>query len=167
MVRIEIVLLFVALAVPSILAQDVQPEQVEIKGSANPELIPERDAYWMLFMHMADGPRSLSRGARIRFLRPSGLSDVQIEAVLSAATEYQAASTAIRAGLKDFLKAHPERPMPAAVRAEFDSVAARELAALESALGRMRSSLDAEARWRLKKFVNTTVKATMTMTKPK
>ncbi len=162
----RMLLFLVVLAAPLIVAQAVQPGQVEIKGSANPELIPERDAYWMLFMHMADGPRALSRGARAGFIRSSGLADPQIEAVVQAANEYMASSVQIRSELKAFLKANPERPMSDRVRAEFDSVAARELAALESAIARLRAGLDSEGRWQLKKFVNSTVKSSMSMMKP-
>jgi hypothetical protein len=164
--RIGFFFFLAAAAAPLMLAQSVPAGQTEIKGSENPELIPERDAYWMLFMHMADGPRAMSRRARILFLQPSGLTEAQMDAVIDAATEYMAASNAIREQFKRFLSANPERPMPAAVRAEYEFVAARELAAFEAAFQRLRSNLDAEGRWRLKKFVNTAVKATMIMTKP-
>lgn len=124
---------------------------VEISGKEHPELIPDRDAYWMLLLTVSDGPQAFSPGARREFLRPFGLTDAQVDHVLRVANQYRAASAELQTQ-----------------RGAVDTVqmGARQVEALEEAIQRLRAGLDSEARWRLKRFLELSVKSTMVLTRP-
>jgi hypothetical protein len=158
--------LLVLLAFPLFLqAQIASQGTVDIDGSKAPALIPDRDAYWMLFLHLSDGPGAFQRSDRVRYLKPSGLSIPQIDSVLNAANEYRFATDAAREKRKSIKASFSERPLPPAAISALDSAALEDSNALDATIQKLKASLDAEGRWRLKTFLDGTMKATMTLTK--
>lgn len=97
----------------------IAADRVIVDGAKNPERIPDRTAWLMLFRSVADGPNAPDRPTRAALLGTSGLSSVDINTVILAANE---ALARIHSMEGPILNAFPASEKAAAMRAQRDEI---------------------------------------------
>ncbi len=142
-----------------------QVKRTTIDGSQTPEMIPDAEAYQMMFLTLSDGKASLSRGARLNYLAPSGLSEAEMEIVLDASNQFAIYADSVGQKYKSLIEQRKagsisQDELSARIRWVYD--------AAKSQLKEMISSLEAElgssASTKLLALVRTKVKRSMTYT---
>jgi hypothetical protein len=137
------------------------PARNGIKGSAHPELIPDREAIAMFFIHISDGPAALPWQARVNLLAPSGLTAEQVAAVINAANVYRAKANAVAAKVKKVKASRLNGALSSNDKTQIDNLMKQQQSELDSVIQNLADEIGREPNERFRSFIEKHFKPTM------
>jgi len=156
---IRFIALFVlaALSTPT-WAQATSIGQQMIDGSRTPLLIPDREAYMMLFLDLADGSSTRPLSDRLSDLTNAGLTPAEAAAAIATANRYKTAYDSVILKMKQIKAAAPAERFSPQLLAQFDALFAQGWGTLAGIKLSLENTLGANAAGLLQSYVNTNIK---------
>jgi hypothetical protein len=140
-------------------AQTTLNSKQQLNGSTTPLLIPDREAYMMLFLDLADGSSARPLKDRLSDLKNEcGLSATEAQSVVDAANRYQSVYAAALLKIKEVKKSTRVRPYDASTLARLDLLIAQGWSTLSGIKRSLDISLGAESAGKLQRYVNMSIK---------
>jgi len=140
-----------------------QGKSTLVDGKKNPELIPDTEAYKMMFLTLSDIQGGLSKGARLGYIGESGLNAAEVEIVMEASNQFAIYANSARrkyTSLKAQRKAGSisQAELAVQIRIAYETAEGQ----LKEVISKLEAELGVDASAKLLDFVRTKVKRTMT-----
>jgi len=130
---------------------------IEVDGSKTPELIPDVEAWKMMFLNLSDSPRGWDRGSRLGYMAKSGLTEKELDVVIDAANAHRLITNDVQRRYQK-AKDSASRPYTKAAWAEITAPFDELNPDVEKQRKFLEAELGTEAYQKLTNFVNTKVK---------